>query len=572
MKNILCFVSFCWLASLCLHASAEELPFLQTKVKSLVAFKDGTVFIVKEGTVNVGKSGKVITRPITDAAFGTVGASCSTEGVRVKMLTASAAPSTAARLDFCNSAALAHGRPITVKRRDQETELRGELLGLRAPTALAQAVGLPSVTQPDDHVLSIKQTNGLISLVPLTQVESCTFGDARMAERDPEKTGQHLKIALAGYEEGQEVTIAYYYLWKGVQWTPTYLLERDEKGTLRVDLRGEVINHLLDFEDAKLHLVVGVPNFAFHKIPSPMVAQKSLTQVTPALQKAAPVFYNGFSQTQFTNIAVGNNLAAPANAPPIEQPQPENPENPLGAASARLPDVSSTDAGNLHLFEVETVELKKGERAIINLATMELNCQDLVTWDIADTRVETAAKEVTPADRAANPLIHYWKIQAEETPLTTGAALVMKGDIALSQDKIYYTPRGTFGRFRVGNAIGMTGMAEETVLSRTPGEKEIEDRQDSYQGKAFWLMKKHRWTDEVRELTVTVQNNQAFPAEMQVTRTFSGIPKDMSEGVTMRTLGTRSESKEQTSRLSWKGPLAPGEAHTLTIKYEIRTF
>ena len=61
---------------------AEELPFLGARVKTLVTFKDGTVFVLKEGRATVGPSGKVLTAPIQDAAFGTVGVNCLTKVVR----------------------------------------------------------------------------------------------------------------------------------------------------------------------------------------------------------------------------------------------------------------------------------------------------------------------------------------------------------------------------------------------------------------------------------------------------------------------------------------------------------
>ena len=217
------------------------------------------------------------------------------------------------------------------------------------------------------------------------------------------------------------------------------------------------------------------------------------------------------------------------------------------------------------------MDLAKGERAIIHLATMDLRCSDLVVWNISDTRVETALHAVTPIDRAKNALIHYWQLRAGEVPLTTGPALVMKGDIALSQDKIHYTPRRTTGRFRAGTAVSVAGSASETVLSRKPGSKEVKDRQSHHGTTTFWLMREVRWTDELRELTMQVKNGQKIETEVHVTREFRGRPEKTNQ-VTFRTVGGMTDSQDQVNRLTWEISLKPGETKEVRVVYTARVF
>lgn len=550
--------------------TAEELPFLDAEVKTLAAFKDGTVFVLKEGRVVLGPSGKAQTSPITDAAFGTVGVSSLTDGVRVKMLTASAAHNGSTTTPtFADARDHVRGRPIAVRRHGDEKDITGELLGLRSPSGVASAIGLPEVQDDGEFVLSIKQRDGVVSLISMAEIEAWRFLDVSARERDPEQTGQHLTITFDGAAPGQEVTVAYYYIWKGLRWTPSYLLERGEQGTVRVELRGEVTNNLLDLRHTKLYLVVGVPNFAFMDTPSPLVAQKSLQQVTSALALAnVYASNNALSNGQFAQL-VDNSRAAPSGQN-LETRQPGSTESGF-APAAELPDVQSTDAGSLHLFEVEDVDLARGERTIIHLATMDLACRDVVTWDVADARVRTAHHTPTPTDRATNPLIHHWVIQAGDTPLTTGPALVKKGDIALSQDQMYYTPRHSPGRYRAGEAVGVVGLADETVLSREPGSKEVKDKQSHYQGKAFWLMHEIRWIDEARELTLKVKNGHAFEADVKVTRQFSGRPRETDE-VTFQTLGGMDDTRDQLNRMTWNVTLQPGEERELKLTYVARVF
>ena len=569
MKVALVVYLFASISMIAMPLRGEELPFLDAKVKTLAAFKDGTVFVLKEGRVKVGKSGKVVTSPITDAAFGTVGVNSLTKGVRVKMLTASAAPDKEnTTRSFVDARSNVHGRPVSILRRGAETRLSGELLGLRSPVAVAEAVGIPSVTAGDDHILSIKQSNGTVTLVAMSEVEDWRFLDSEAMERDPERTGQHLTISLEGAKEGDEVTIAYYYLWKGVRWTPSYLLERGEDGRVALELRGEITNDLIDLKGTRVFFVVGVPNFAFVGTPSPMVAQKSLEQVTAALQRTAVYARNDFSNGQYNNLLSNSQMRATVE--PLEVRQPAATEAGY-APAAGLPNVQSTDAGSLHLYEVGNIDLAKGERAIVQLDSMDLACTDLVVWDVGDARVDTAAHMVTPADRSANPLTHYWMLKAGDTPLTTGPALVVKGEIALSQDRIFYTPRHTAGRFKAGTAVGVAGVASETVISREPGVKEVNDRQSHHAGRAFWLKKEIRWVDELRELTLQVKNGQAFETDVHITRTFRGRP-EVNEELSMRTLGGMTDTEDEINQLTWSDTLTPGETKEIKLRYTARVF
>jgi hypothetical protein len=454
-----------------------------------------------------------------------------------------------------------------VLRRGSADPIEGELLDLGTPSQIAQAIGMPAVSSTDDPVLCMKGRNGLITLLPMAEVQEWKFLDQEILERDPEQTGQHLTISLEGSKAGQKVTLTYYYLWRGVQWTPSYLLERRDDGRVQVELRGEIVNKLIDMAGTRLFLVVGVPNFLFLDQPSPMAVQKSLQQVTSALQVHGAIRPNIVANTRFTQM-VSNVMTSPS-AVPIETRQPER--GGTVGAGAQLPDVQSTDAGNLHLYEVEAVDLAKGERAIIHLANMNLACSDLVTWDITDKTLETATHSVTPADRAGNPLLHYWRIQAGETPLTTGPALVMRGDLALSQDRIFYTPRQSTGQFKVGNAIGVSGTASEVVIARKPGRMEVNDRQAHSGTTVFWLKKEIRWIDETRLLTIKVRNGQKFATDLQVTRQFRGRPERLA-GVAFRTLGGMTETEDEINQLSWEVSLKPGEKDRVTITYVARIF
>ena len=548
-------------------AAESPLPFLDSHVKTLVVFKDGTVFVQRSGKATVDARGRVQVPNVEDASFGTVGVSCLTPGVEVKMLTASGAPPQGkSGVSYVRALQAATGRPVEVTRRGSEEPLVGELLGLKPPAAVGAAIGL-TVGAEDDLLLAIKQRDGVVCLVPMSEVAEWHFDDARAFERDPAGSGQTLVVSLDGAKPGQEVTLATYYLWRGVSWTPSYVLERQEDGTIQARLSGEVANQLLDLQETDLYLVVGVPSFAFHDERSPMAVQKTLAQVTTALSQTPKGL--DLRKSMLIDNARGNARQLPAHPgrAPAAPPPPAEEAAPGGGGAA----VPQSEMASLHLYKLSGVALAKGEHAIVTLAEMKLNCRDTVTWDIADGRIDTPGKPVTPTARAANPVEHFWDIQAGDTPLTTGPALVVDGDIALAQHTLYYTPRGTIGRFRVGLGVGLAAHAVRRVLERTPGKLEVNDKQSHHAGKAFWLKREIRWNDERRELEIRLTNSYSFETDFRVTRTFGG-KADPVEGATVETLDAETETTDRTSRLVWEGVLKPGETQTLKVPYTAREF
>ena len=571
---LLCsFVLPLWFAASVAPAVEKPLPFLDSHVKTLVVFKDGTVFVQHEGKATVDARGKVQVPNVRDASFGTVGVSCLTPDVDVKMLAASAgAPKGRGGASYAQALRSASGRPVEVLRRGSETPVVGELLGLKPPAAVGTAIGLP-VGAEEELLLTIKQTDGVVCLVPMSEVAEWRFDDAGALERDPAGSGQTLVVTLDGAEPGQEVTLATYYLWRGAQWTPSYVLERQADGMVRARLSGEVSNQFIDLEKTDLYLVVGVPSFAFLGTRSPMAVQKTLAQVATALSQVPQGV--DLRRAMLLDNARGNAMqmpAAPGRGPapapaPAPAPDPAEQAAPAGVAAA----VPQSEMASLHLYQLSDVDLAKGERAIVTLADMTLNCRDAVTWDIADGRVDTPGKPVTPAARAANPVEHFWEIEAGDTPLTTGPALVMDGAIALAQHTLYYTPRRTVGRFRVGVGVGLAAHAVRRVIERAPGKLEVNDKQAHHAGKVVWLKKEIRWNDERRELEVRLTNSYSFETDFRVTRTFLGTAGRVKDA-TVETLDAETETTDRKSRLVWEGSLKPGETRTLTVPYTARVF
>jgi len=64
-------------------------------------------------------------------------------------------------------------------------------------------------------------------------------------------------------------------------------IEIDGKGKANLSLQGTIINELKDLQDARAHLVIGVPSFMFKDTVDPMSMQETVAQLGTVFGGAA---------------------------------------------------------------------------------------------------------------------------------------------------------------------------------------------------------------------------------------------------------------------------------------------
>ena len=172
------------------------------------------------------------------------------------------------------------------------------------------------------------------------------------------------------------------YFRPGVRWGPTYRLDladngegdRAKPGNLnyaRLDLQGEIINEAEDFVDIPVDLVVGVPNFRFKNIPSPLALEKVMRN---ALAQAAPNLMRGGN---FGNM-MSNALFTQQSGQIEEGGEQVN----TTAGGAQLPSELTTASGNdLFVYQLPKMSMKKGERVSTPILTAQVPYRNLHTWE-----------------------------------------------------------------------------------------------------------------------------------------------------------------------------------------------
>lgn len=118
-----------------------------------------------------------------------------------------------------------------------------------------------------DHIVILKRGAQWIS-AKISEVDRVEFSEKPQTTLSEKESNIAVKIHFERDESAANVDLMY--VQKGITWTPNYYIEIDGKENANLRLRAVVLNDIQDFENVHLDLVVGVPNFAFEQVDSPI--------------------------------------------------------------------------------------------------------------------------------------------------------------------------------------------------------------------------------------------------------------------------------------------------------------
>jgi hypothetical protein len=395
-------------------------------------------------------------------------------------------------------------------------------------------------------------------IVPVADVRSIAGSGLRTTCVRKERVAtrrKRLTFVLGPEAAGREVAVRLLYFTPGLRWIPTYRLVGDLAASGELELQAEILNELEDLDDAAVDLVVGVPNFRFGELISPLSLERSMRNV---LQQAAPQLMgqgNAFSNAMFTQRA-GERQA------PVET---------VAGAVDLSSELEATGEQDLFVYTVPGLTLRRAARATVPLWTSKLGLRHLYTFDVNAVRepsrgqtLRTSAGNGSPLELAKNEVWHQVQMRnGSAVPWTTGAALVLRGTLPLGQDLLTYTPVGGSALLPITVAVDVRGDYEERQLSIDPNALE-------WDGRTFARITKRG--------TVVLTNREKEAIEMRV-RVGTGGKVLRAEGdpqIALRSFDPRDwqGSGYETrlnghSDLTWNLSLDPGASRVVSFDVEM---
>ncbi len=516
--------------------SAAEKSF-PGKVETVSVFKNGYGFFNMSGTAEA-KDGKAVISPVPAAALGTWWFYVAKKGVTID-------EAVAAQVDGVSSGiarsidelVLANvGKEARVKAGDKEyfgTIVAGP--ERQGPTPPEYGYRPAAGWKPWDVIL--KTPEGLVS-IRRSDVEAISITGGTEVLEEKTKEGQ-VTLYMRGAADG-ELPVGCQFLQKGIRWIPSYRIELTDEKNAHLDLQAEVINDIHDLESSRLQLVVGVPNFMWGELLSPLAYVNEMPKLSDFFVSGSGdsgiVAYSSnsiMSQSRFSGVG-GSSLIERVPAP--------------GTFTVGQ-DMGDKGVADLYYYTKDGVTLAAGERASIGVLSAEAEYSNVYKWDVVDgmltfrdgyddvyrnwingnyrNRDNLPPETVAMIDKFTRGDVaeHYIRlINSTDKPLTSGPVLLFSGSDIMAQDLMLYTPAGGDVDIHVTGAPDIRVSQKEDELSR-------ERNKVQYYGRPYDLVKvkctlaAHNFKKETIRLIVTKE----FDGEVEASEGANQVAHDTGE-------------------------------------------
>lgn len=572
------------LLSACVAEGAERKPdghlgALSLKTERVVVFKDGYALLVKQAEAVADARGVTFTDEVPDSAvLGTFWA-WSDHGPTLRSLRAEWREEEVEREErgACTDPASIleanPGKRVTVEL--EGATLTGTVITIPVTAASVPAATLSSRSAAFDSANVVAATPALGQVVALSVPEK---GTVVLAGKDIRRVSgaelsleckrkvrvterrKRLSLDFGADAAGKALSVRIVYFTPGLRWIPTYRFDAAQKGgegTLA--LQAELLNELEDIRGAPFDLVVGVPNFRFRDVASPLslegVVRNALAQAAPSLMGSM----NNLSNAMFTQRAGewrgGGDSEEESGAP-------------------RIPDFGgAAESPDFFIHPLAAMDLPKGARAVVPLWREDVKTRDLYTLDVRVSRNENDSDTVqygnskssmgspSPLRLARAEVWHQIELKnGTKYPWTTGPVLVMRGQVPQAQELLTYTTRGGDTLVPLTVATDVRALHEEV---------EVERKQDALQShrNSYALIRKKG--------TITLTNPRSERTPLRIQLSTGGKVKDVTGGGQVKVDDFRPEdwggsglaAVNSHSEIEWTLTLEPGERKTLT--YEV---
>lgn len=456
---------------------AEPLKALaKMKIREVTVFKDGHVFVLHSGKMQVNASGKVVMDYLPAPVLGTYWPYSADKNAELRAVTAGRqkvlvekTALTIREMIEANIGAkvIITERPVAPNAQEGPTFYEATIMEIptRSGEELEALTPFSSETRlPEKGNVVMLRTDKGVKPLEFARILDVTFPDERKSKVSAEEFRNLLTLDLKWKDKpNPEAEVGMVYLQKGIRWIPSYKISINDNGNVVLKLEATLINELTDVDDVTAHLVIGVPSFQFKDSIDPISLRKDVARLSSSFRQnsqTAYAFSNSIMSQQISS-APGGRVGHQGEANTMD----------LGP---ELGDARKSE--DLYMFTINHLSLRKGERMVMPIAEYDLPYEDVYALEIPfsppsevmpnlgnSRMMELMRLHVSPKVkhkiRIANNSKH---------PFTTAPAMIMKNGRIVAQGMMTYTSVGARVDIELTTVVDITVKKVDNETKRTP--------------------------------------------------------------------------------------------------------
>ena len=456
---------------------AEPLMTLaKMKINEVTVFKDGHTFILHKGKMPTNSSGNIVMDYLPAPVLGTYWPYSADKNAELRTVTASRKKvlvrKTALSIREIVEANIGARVIVTEQPSSSNAQFSPkpyEAKIIEIPTRTGEELEALNASSSDErlpekgNIVMLKTGKGF-KMIEFDRILDITFVDTPKSKVSEEEFRNLLTLDLKWKGKPRhEADVGMIYLQRGIRWIPGYKIDINDKGKAVLNLEATLINELTDINDVTVHLVIGVPSFAFKDSVDPISLRQDIARLSSSFRQETQTAF-GFSN------AIMSQQASPVASRRIEMQE-------MAGIMDPGPELGGEQKSeDLFMFTINHVTLKKGERIVMPVSEYELSYEDVYTLDIPFTPPPEILQTIGHSQRADLMRIHFspkvkHKIRIKNKtghPFTTAPVMITKDSRIIAQGMMTYTPVGGDVSVELTTAVDISVTKVDNETKRTP--------------------------------------------------------------------------------------------------------
>lgn len=530
--------------------------------KQLNVFKNGTYFVVKEGTV--APKDKIWTMELNInpllATFWLTGTKES-EIDRIDFM-----------YDSIPNKHVFNSYPELLKANKGKTVTLSYVPGYNAynyntyeynyydyqrPTTNEKPIALTGVIEyyyTSTNMVKLKLASGEYKLLNANSVVDLSFKDAPKETVDYDSLARVAKVTFKN--AGAKMPLKLSYMQSGINWSPSYNIKLVDDKTLQLEMKALVENFAETMKDVDLILTIGAMNFKYG------TQTDALSQMYNTISAVSAVG----STYNWANGAGLNNMQSIGYAAPgtynVAVTDANGASYDYGSEEVAYDytnystySVAGDKSNDLFSYKLGKTTLEYGVKSSFSMFSKNVPYEEVYETTLWDQINYASTYQITNREDQVIPVYHSFKIKNDtDVPFTTAPVFVQDEKLQpLAQDEIKYTPVGSDVKIQIAQS-------PDVKVNNTEEEKSSEEKSKKYNN--------YYYKKVTIKGTIKVENLQGKAIKLCVTKNINGNISVASDEGKIKKTGVYTGINPQ-SNTEWEVKLGANQKKEITYEYEV---